>query len=163
PPLWPRDAVRQSPIQAVVLSDAEIDHTLGLLSLREARHLCLHATAWVYQALREANPLLRTLQSFCAVEWRPGPLWGGFPLRGAGIGGSFVGPPPPRARRWRPSARPADTPRPGSVTASAMRAVAGPSSICRGCRPGTRGFSAGWRVVLASSWMAPAGKTRSCP
>src|SRR5947209_16988717 len=29
--LWPRDGVRHTPIQAVVLTDAERDHTLGLL------------------------------------------------------------------------------------------------------------------------------------
>src|ERR1700693_6076355 len=35
PALWPRGA-RHSPVSAVVLTDAEIDHTLGLLLLREA-------------------------------------------------------------------------------------------------------------------------------
>jgi len=70
-PLWPRDEVRHTPIQAVVLSDAELDHTLGLLSLREARSLRVYATPWVHTALTEWNPLLRTLESFCQVIWQP--------------------------------------------------------------------------------------------
>src|SRR5205823_12238 len=36
PELWPRGA-RGTPISAVVCTDAEIDHTLGLLLLREAQ------------------------------------------------------------------------------------------------------------------------------
>jgi pyrroloquinoline quinone biosynthesis protein B len=70
-PLWPRNGVRDTPIQAVLFTDAELDHTLGVLMLREARHLRLYATAWVFAALHEWNPLLRTLASYCAVEWLP--------------------------------------------------------------------------------------------
>jgi pyrroloquinoline quinone biosynthesis protein B len=71
PPLWPRHAVRETPIQGVVLSDAELDHTLGLLSLRESRNVRLHATAWVHDALVNGSGVLRTLQAFTQVEWRP--------------------------------------------------------------------------------------------
>src|SRR5690606_36902996 len=35
---------RVTPLQAVLLTDAEIDHTLGLLLLREGRGIRLHAT-----------------------------------------------------------------------------------------------------------------------
>ncbi len=63
--------VRETPIQAIVLSDAEIDHTLGLLVLRETRSLRIYATEWVYNALTNLNPLLRTLSTYCAVEWLP--------------------------------------------------------------------------------------------
>src|SRR6185503_6638472 len=34
---------RSTPLAAVLLTDAELDHTLGLLLLREARSLRLHA------------------------------------------------------------------------------------------------------------------------
>lgn len=71
PALWPQDGVRHTPIQAVVLSDAELDHTLGLLSLRQAGHLRIYATEWVYTALNECNPLLLTLSHYCTVEWQP--------------------------------------------------------------------------------------------
>ena len=71
PALWPRVEVRHTPIQGVVLSDAELDHTLGLLSLREAGQLSIYTTEWVYTALNERNPLLRTLSNYCRIEWQP--------------------------------------------------------------------------------------------
>lgn len=70
-PLWPRNGVRDTPIQAVLFTDAELDHTLGVLMLREARHLRVYATSWVYTVLYDWNPLLRTLASYCTVEWLP--------------------------------------------------------------------------------------------
>jgi pyrroloquinoline quinone biosynthesis protein B len=69
--LCPQKSMRHTPIQAFVLSDAEIDHTLGLLSLREAHLLRVYATEWVYNALTSWNPLLRTLRTYCLVEWCP--------------------------------------------------------------------------------------------
>src|SRR5579859_1924966 len=36
PPLWPRPQAPNTPIQGVVLTDAELEHSLGLLSLRES-------------------------------------------------------------------------------------------------------------------------------
>ena len=71
PALWPSVEVRRTPIQGVVLSDAELDHTLGLLSLREAGRLNIYATEWVYTALNERNPLLRTLSNYCRIQWQP--------------------------------------------------------------------------------------------
>ena len=70
-PLWPQGGVRHTPIQGIVLSDAEIDHTLGLLSLRETGSLHLYTTEWVYSALTQWNPLLRTLGAYCAINWHP--------------------------------------------------------------------------------------------
>jgi pyrroloquinoline quinone biosynthesis protein B len=61
---------RTTPLQAVLLTDAELDHTLGLLLLREARHLRLYATAAVHATLCDGSGLLRTLERFCPVEWR---------------------------------------------------------------------------------------------
>jgi pyrroloquinoline quinone biosynthesis protein B len=71
PALWPRAVVRHTPIQGVVFSDAELDHTLGLLSLREAGQLHIYATEWVHTALNEQNPLLRTLSNYCTIAWQP--------------------------------------------------------------------------------------------
>jgi pyrroloquinoline quinone biosynthesis protein B len=71
--------VRASPIAGVLLTDAEIDHTAGLLLLREsATPLHVFGDAGVEHALKET--LLRMLQRFCGVEWtmlepeRPMPL-----------------------------------------------------------------------------------------
>jgi pyrroloquinoline quinone biosynthesis protein B len=83
PPLWPHGAVRQSPIQAVVLTDAELDHTLGLLTLREGRCVHLYATAWVYQTLSTWHPMLRVLGAYCDVEWHPVRLGERTPLIGS--------------------------------------------------------------------------------
>ncbi|HET9141929.1 pyrroloquinoline quinone biosynthesis protein PqqB [Actinophytocola sp.] len=69
PGLHPR-AGRTTPIEAVLLTDAELDHTLGLLLLREARALRLYATPAVHRTLCDGSGLLRTLERYCAVEWR---------------------------------------------------------------------------------------------
>jgi pyrroloquinoline quinone biosynthesis protein B len=62
---------RVVPLQAVLLTDAELDHTLGLLLLREGHGLELHATEAVRETLYGGTSLLRTLEAYCPVEWRP--------------------------------------------------------------------------------------------
>jgi len=62
---------RAVPVQAVLLTDAELDHTLGLLLLREGRDLVLHATEAVYGTLCDGTGLLRTLEAYCPVKWQP--------------------------------------------------------------------------------------------
>ena len=69
PGLHPGDGDRSTPLQAVLLTDAELDHTLGLLLLREAGTLRLYATAAVHRRLCEGSGLLRTLERYCPVEW----------------------------------------------------------------------------------------------
>jgi pyrroloquinoline quinone biosynthesis protein B len=70
PGLHPHDD-RTTPLAAVLLTDAELDHTLGLLLLREARAgLVLYATPAVHKTLCDGSGLLRTLERYCAVEWR---------------------------------------------------------------------------------------------
>jgi len=64
-------AGRAVPLEAVLLTDAELDHTLGLLLLREGRGLRLHCTEAVYEALHDVNSLLRTLETYCPVTWHP--------------------------------------------------------------------------------------------
>lgn len=70
PALHPR-GIRDSPLQAVLLTDAELDHTLGLLLLREAGDLEVHATAAVHETLCKGTSLLQTLGAYARVEWRP--------------------------------------------------------------------------------------------
>ena len=62
---------RTTPLAAVLLTDAELDHTLGLLLLREARALRLYATPAVHKTLQDGSGLLRLLERYCAPEWRP--------------------------------------------------------------------------------------------
>ena len=61
---------RATPLESVLLTDAELDHTLGLLLLREARSLRLHATPAVHKTLCDGSGVLRTLERYCSVEWR---------------------------------------------------------------------------------------------
>ncbi|HST82631.1 MAG TPA: pyrroloquinoline quinone biosynthesis protein PqqB, partial [Kineosporiaceae bacterium] len=61
---------RGTPLSAVLLTDAELDHTLGLLLLREARTLRLYATPAVHKTLRDGSGLLRLLERYCPLEWR---------------------------------------------------------------------------------------------
>jgi pyrroloquinoline quinone biosynthesis protein B len=61
---------RRTPLQAVLLTDAELDHTLGLLLLREAGHVRLHATPAVHKILCDGSGVLRTLERYCPVDWR---------------------------------------------------------------------------------------------
>ena len=58
--LHPRAGTRGSPIEAVVLTGAEIDQNAGLLSLRERSPLTLHATAATLAAVA-ANPMFGAL------------------------------------------------------------------------------------------------------
>ncbi len=69
PALHPQ-ADRTTPLEAVLLTDAELDHTLGLLLLREARGVRLYATPAVHKTLYDGSGILRTLERYCPVEWR---------------------------------------------------------------------------------------------
>jgi pyrroloquinoline quinone biosynthesis protein B len=68
--LHPRDG-RATPLEAVLLTDAEIDHTLGLLLLREGRGVTVHATAATEATLRRGTGFLTTLERYCPVEVVP--------------------------------------------------------------------------------------------
>jgi pyrroloquinoline quinone biosynthesis protein B len=60
PALQPREALRGSPIAAVVLSGGEIDQTAGLLALRERHAFAIHASAETLEAVA-ANPMFNAL------------------------------------------------------------------------------------------------------
>jgi len=62
---------RVVPLRAVLLTDAELDHTLGLLLLREGRGLIIHATAATRDTLYDGTSLLRTLDAYCPAQWQP--------------------------------------------------------------------------------------------
>jgi pyrroloquinoline quinone biosynthesis protein B len=64
------DGVRAPPIAGVLLTDAEIDHTAGLLLLREsATPVRVFGDAGVERALRDGYPVLRMLERYCGAEW----------------------------------------------------------------------------------------------
>jgi pyrroloquinoline quinone biosynthesis protein B len=74
------DGVRAPPVAGVLLTDAEIDHTAGLLLMREsAAPIRVYGSAGVGRALRKGYPVLTMLERYCGAEWQtlqPGPLDG---------------------------------------------------------------------------------------
>jgi pyrroloquinoline quinone biosynthesis protein B len=65
------DGVRAPPIAGVLLTDAEIDHTAGLLLLREsATPVRVFGAAGVERALTDGYPVLPMLERYCGAEWR---------------------------------------------------------------------------------------------
>jgi pyrroloquinoline quinone biosynthesis protein B len=70
PALHPRSA-RHSPIDAIVLTNGDLDHCLGVFSLREAFPIVVYATDRVRQGIADSNVFYRTLQRFPGqVTWR---------------------------------------------------------------------------------------------
>ncbi len=64
-------ALRAPPVAGVLLTDAEIDHTAGLLLLREAAApVRVFGAAGVERALRDGFPVLEILERYCGLEWR---------------------------------------------------------------------------------------------
>jgi pyrroloquinoline quinone biosynthesis protein B len=79
----PVDGVRGTPVAGVLLTDAEIDHTAGLLLMRESvTPLRIYGEAGVERALTHGYPVLAVLERYCGTEWqtlapgRPQPLDG---------------------------------------------------------------------------------------
>jgi len=71
PELLPQgDAIRGSGIAGVLLSNADLDHTLGLFLLREGPRLVVYATDEVRQSLSEGLRMDAVLASYCGIEWR---------------------------------------------------------------------------------------------
>jgi pyrroloquinoline quinone biosynthesis protein B len=67
----PADGVRMAPVAGVLLTDAEIDHTAGLLLLRESSTpIRVYGSEPVRRALTEGYPVLRILEGYSGVEWR---------------------------------------------------------------------------------------------
>jgi pyrroloquinoline quinone biosynthesis protein B len=70
PGLHPRPGTRDVPLDAIVLLNAELDHALGLLVLREALSYRILSTAWVRDAILGHNAAFRLLE----------PVWSTTPL-----------------------------------------------------------------------------------
>jgi pyrroloquinoline quinone biosynthesis protein B len=63
--------VRTAPVAGVLVTDAEIDHTAGLLLLREAAApVRVFGVAGIERALTEGFPVLPMLAHFCGAEWQ---------------------------------------------------------------------------------------------
>ena len=70
PELQPSRGVRESPIQGAVLLNADLDHALGLLLLRELQPLQVYASASIRKILNDQNTMFRMLQrTETQVRW----------------------------------------------------------------------------------------------
>lgn len=69
PELTPGPGRRQSPLRGVLLTDAELDHTLGLVALREGTALEIYATTPVLDALETGFPVRRLLEPYAGPGW----------------------------------------------------------------------------------------------
>ena len=77
PDLQPARAARDTAIAGIVLVDAQIDHTAGLLMLREStRPLAVWCTDAAAADLTGGNPIFGVLGHYCGIERRALPLTG---------------------------------------------------------------------------------------
>jgi pyrroloquinoline quinone biosynthesis protein B len=68
----PADGVRAAPVAGVLLTDAEIDHTAGLLLLRESSTpIRVYGSDAVRRALTDGFPVLPILGGYSGVDWKP--------------------------------------------------------------------------------------------
>lgn len=65
--LHPADGLRHSPLAGVVLTNADVDHVAGLLSLREGQPLSIYATPRVHRVLA-ANPIFGVLNPSVVIR-----------------------------------------------------------------------------------------------
>jgi len=76
-------ALRGTPISEVLLTNADLDHVAGLLSLREGGRLRVHATSAVRDTLDGHLGLTALLDAFCGVDWVEPPEADFAPLPGS--------------------------------------------------------------------------------
>ncbi len=71
PGLHPKGTPRGTPIHAVLLTNADIDHITGLLSLREFQPLCVYSTKQVQDWVLESNAVFRAIRLFPSqLTWK---------------------------------------------------------------------------------------------
>ena len=84
PALQPARALRDTAIAAIVLIDAQIDHTTGLYMLREHRQPWpVWCTPGVREDLSAGNPIFGVLRHYAGIDWRELPLGEIFAIDGA--------------------------------------------------------------------------------
>jgi len=71
PAIQPKQGIRDTGISAVLLIDSQIDHTTGMLMLREGKPLNVYCTEMVRQDLTTGFPLFTMLKDYCTVNHHP--------------------------------------------------------------------------------------------
>jgi pyrroloquinoline quinone biosynthesis protein B len=77
PELQPARGIRDTAIRSIILMDAQIDHTTGLLMLREGKPLEIYCTGMACEDLTTGNPLFNILDHYCGVNWHELPTAAG--------------------------------------------------------------------------------------
>ena len=70
-PMVEPSGMRHVPVEGVVLTDAELDHTLGVVLLREGRYLQVYATPAVQSVIEHDSSLLPVTRAFAEVRLQP--------------------------------------------------------------------------------------------
>ena len=76
PAIQPKEGVRDTGIKAILLIDSQIDHSTGLLMLREGKPLDVYCTEMVKQDLTTGFPVFKMLEDYCTVNHHPIPFDG---------------------------------------------------------------------------------------
>ena len=71
PAIQPKEGIRDTGIKAILLIDSQIDHTTGMLMLREGKPLEVYCTEMVRQDLTTGFPLFTMLKDYCTVNHHP--------------------------------------------------------------------------------------------
>jgi pyrroloquinoline quinone biosynthesis protein B len=71
PALTPGPGPRDTPLRGALLTDAELDHTLGLMLLRESGGLPVSAPPAVLHALTDRFPIRDTVARYGDWRWQP--------------------------------------------------------------------------------------------
>ena len=71
PAIQPKEGIRDTGIRAILLIDSQIDHTTGMLMLREGKPLEVYCTEMVRQDLTTGFPLFTMLKDYCTVNHHP--------------------------------------------------------------------------------------------
>jgi pyrroloquinoline quinone biosynthesis protein B len=134
PALQPARAIRDTGIKAIALMDGQIDHTTGLLMLREGQvPLQIWCTDMVREDMTTGNPLFNVLGHYCTVNWHRLPTGAGSSFTVDGIDGlSFTA--VPLKSKAPPTLRIA-TIRTKATTSGCASPISAPARTCS-TRPG---------------------------
>jgi pyrroloquinoline quinone biosynthesis protein B len=70
----PAPRTRGTPIEAILLTDADLDHTLGLFLLREnTSPVSIHSSEGIRKIVEEGLRIAEILDPYCGIRWRTAP------------------------------------------------------------------------------------------
>ncbi len=76
PAIQPKNGIRDTGITAILLIDSQIDHSTGMLMLREGKPLEVYCTEMVKQDLSTGFPIFKMLEHYCTINHHPVPIDG---------------------------------------------------------------------------------------